>query len=118
MRVPGFKRFFSLSLEASSSENSLERLKSLAKSFSSPWVKSCGDKGAGGKSLSDRVLSLSIETSSSLLEREDSSYGKPSKTGPGSSSLCGTDLIADSKFGYVKEFLFFLSMPLVFTAQK
>jgi len=48
MRVPGFKIFFSLSLEASSSEDSLERFKSLAKSFSSPWEKNCGDKRDGG----------------------------------------------------------------------
>ena len=177
MRVPGFKRFFSLSLEASSSEDSLEqvwaisgpratcgppqrfqwhaealrkifkskissnlvlrltcqrlasisirryksgprakliarpcleRFKSLAKSFRSPWEKSCEDQRDGRKSLSARVLSLSIETSSSSLEREDSSCGKPSKTGTGSSSLCGTGMSAESKFGHVKEFLFFL----------
>jgi len=47
MRVPGLKRFFSLSLEASNSEDSLERFRSLAKSFSSPWEKSCGDKRDG-----------------------------------------------------------------------
>jgi len=81
-------------------------------------VSSCGDKRDGGKSLSARVLSLSIEMSSSSLEREDSSYGKPSKTGTGSSSLCGTGLIAEFKFGHVKEFLCFLLMPLVFNAQK
>jgi len=40
------------------------------------------------------------------------------KHGTGSSSLFGTGLIAEFKFGYVKEFLFFLLMPLVFTAQK
>ena len=72
-----FKRFFSLTLEASSSEDSIERFKSLAKSFSSPWEKSCEDKRDGGKSLSARVLSLSIEMSSSSLEIEDSSCGKP-----------------------------------------
>ena len=44
MRVTDFKRFFSLSLEASSPEDSLKRFKSLAKSFSSPLEKSCGDK--------------------------------------------------------------------------
>jgi len=87
-------------------------------SFSSPWEKSCGDKRDGGKSLSVRELLLSIETSSSSLEREDSSCGKLSKTGAGSSSMCGTGLIAEFKFGYVKEFLLFLLMPLVFTAQK
>jgi len=47
MIVPGFKGFFSLSLEASCSEDSLERFKSLAKSFSSPREKSCGDKRDG-----------------------------------------------------------------------
>ena len=113
MRVPSFKRFF-LSLEASSLEDSLERFKSLSKSFSSPWKKSYGDKRVGGKLLSARVLSLSIETSSFSLEREDSSCGKLSKTGKRSSSLCGIGLIADSKFGYVKEFL----VPLIFTAPK
>jgi len=81
MRVAGFKIFFSLSLEASSSEDSSERFKHLAKSFGSPWEKRCKDKRDGGKSLSARVLSLSIETSSSSLEREDSSCGKPSNTG-------------------------------------
>jgi len=31
---------------------------------------------------------------------------------------CVDGLIAEFEFGYVKEFLFFLLMPLVFTAQK
>jgi len=66
-----FKKIF-LSLEASSSEDSLERFKSLVKSFNSPWEKSGGDKRDYGTSLSARLSSLSMETSSSL-EREDSS---------------------------------------------
>jgi len=45
MRIPGFKSIFSLSLEASSSENPLERFKSLAKII---LGKSCGDKRDGG----------------------------------------------------------------------
>lgn len=93
------------------------RFRSLTKPLSFPWEKSCGDKKQWRRSLSARVESLSVETSSSSLKRE-STCSKPSNTGAGSSSLCGTGRISESELGSLKEFLFFLLTPLVFTSQK
>ena len=64
------------------------------------------------------MFSLSIETCFSSLEKEDSRCGKLSKTGAESSLLCGTGQIAEPKFGYINEFLFFQLMLLAFTAKK
>ena len=70
MKVPGFKRFFSLSLDAKSSEDSLDKFRSLAKSLSS-WENSCGGKTEGGRSLYTKEVSVSVEKRSSSLEIVD-----------------------------------------------
>ena len=105
---PGWSRFFSLSLEARSSKDSLERLRSLVRSLISPWEKSRGSE-EGGKLASEPVASLlSVDKTEPLSSSEpgNSNSGKPLNTGTGISLQCGIGLIADSRFGQINEFLF------------
>ena len=79
MRVPR-SRFFSLSLEARSSEDSLKRLRSLVRSLSSPSEKSCSSK-KGGKPTSETVASLLSVTKRrlGLLQNQQFQFGQAFK---------------------------------------
>ena len=92
MRVPGFKKFVLLSLEASSSEESLEIFSSLAESFGFSWENCCEDKQIV---ICKNVIIVGWNILFFTEKKHHSISGKPSKTVTGSSSLCGAGLIAE-----------------------
>jgi len=113
-----WRRFHPLSLEPKSSARSLDIFRSRTRSFNSPWLNRWGSqedvlvsKVASSYSSSGTSVAASCSDSSSIVRCVGG-------CGIHKSSLWGTGLIADGKFGYFTVCLDLLLIPFICVIQK